>query len=181
MPPKPADTAQLERLEAALDKVAEEVRRDRELSTKRIKAHDDSIDASNRTASTAIRVAIVAVVFGILGLGVGVVGVVAALGADDAAAKAQAATDATEAQTTEARVASCHQYNDQQDRDAAGERAQIRFVFSRLFNDLNPAEQAELDAFYLEYDADVDARYPHRDCTPAGIEEYLTTSTTSPP
>lgn len=99
--------------------------------------------------------------------------------ANAAAADAQAAIDANEASTAEARIASCNQFNDQQDRNAQGEKDQLRFVFGRLFTDLDPDRQAELDAFYADYDADVDARYPHRVCTPEGIEAYLSTSTTT--
>lgn len=78
-------------------------------------------------------------------------------------------------------LGSCLQFNEQQQRAIEGAveiaDTQNHAVLDRIFRDLDPDEEARLQALYVEARADVEAKavetYPLRDCTPEGIEEYL--------
>lgn len=86
-----------------------------------------------------------------------------------AASTAQAALDANKAATAEARVNSCLQYNDQERKGRAADKAQIR-VLTALASPENATAVARL---LVNYDHTVDVGHPLRDCTPAGIRQYL--------
>lgn len=70
---------------------------------------------------------------------------------------------------------SCIQYNEQQDRSREGNKRQLRVVIEGLTTGrrTTPEGQARIDALYLLHDEAMDAAFPHRDCTPDGIEAYL--------
>ncbi len=79
------------------------------------------------------------------------------------------------ADQTEARVAACEQYNEQQDRSRDGNKAQIRVIFgflTALGDGQDDEERAALEELYQLHDSEIDKSFPDRDCSPDGIEEF---------
>lgn len=83
----------------------------------------------------------------------------------------------------EARVASCQQFNDQQQRSIDGNKAQVREVFRSLTSDepLTAAEKAGLDRLFADHDRVIEHAFPMRDCSDEGIAAYLDADPTTDP
>lgn len=73
--------------------------------------------------------------------------------------------------TAEARIASCQQYNQQQQTQIAAEKLEIR----QLTAQAKPGTERAVTRFLAGYDATVEKAHKPRDCTPSGIEKYLST------
>lgn len=103
----------------------------------------------------------------VVACGIAVVAGVAAASAVEASDDASAAITAIEAQRTETFIASCHQDNDI--------RHRINSILTTIANQdtavRTPETQARVDALLAQL------LIPPRDCSPGGIEAYLTTST----
>lgn len=79
-----------------------------------------------------------------------------------------------QARTRTARVASCKQFNVQQtDNIAAQIQLSHDFVAALTAGSTNPATLERARMFNERHDALIVAKYPLRDCTAAGIAQYL--------
>lgn len=178
MPPSaPLTAEQAAQLLASIDgltgQVAElhvevaDARRAREADD-RTRAEENA--SRDRSAKWLQRLAIGALIAAAIGIGVGAAGFSAADKADRKADIATARADAIlEARTTSRKIA-CDEFNEQQARSRAGEKAQVRSVISD--RPRTPEEQAQIDELLRRHDAQVDASYPDRDCSPDGIAAY---------
>lgn len=76
--------------------------------------------------------------------------------------------------TQRARVASCKQFNRQQNAQANAETVEIRaVVFAVVAGDRSAETQHRVEQFYLKYDRLIAASHPLRDCSADGIARYL--------
>lgn len=82
--------------------------------------------------------------------------------------------------TAIARLASCQQYNAQQDIQVAAEITQSHDLVATLSRGRpDPATMKAVAAYNLEHDQIIRDGHAHRDCTPAGIAAYLSGATTT--
>lgn len=119
--------------------------------------------------TVSIVVAVVAAVTGIL---VGARGV-------SVGHSAEADLRASQHATQQARVASCKQFNLQQTKNVDTQiQLSEDFVAALVSGATNPATLARARQFNAAHDALIRRKYPLRDCTTAGIAQYLSTPTT---
>jgi len=134
----------------ALVALAGEVEADREASKR--------TDSSNRWKTRAL-------------LLLAIVGAVMAL-------RAQQAIDAVEQQRAESKAGSCQQAFKEEEGDRAALVGTTRFTLERLLEADGSApseqEQADLDAFLDDLAVEVAELQRLRDCSPQGIDDYLT-------
>lgn len=95
--------------------------------------------------------------------------------------EARDAVKSNKAATTEARIASCLQFNIQQAAIIDGDRQEIRKVVAALTAGAAGPVSARVHTFLVDYDQTVIRTHPLRDCTPGGITLYLRGPTTATP
>lgn len=162
------DTPDFEALGVALEHATDVLERDRAMLAERLKAADRKAHRSR--------------VLGIIGIVVGLIGILGALKAYSAAHTAQDAVDLVNAQRSEARVATCHAYNDQVvvNVNALNDASLGGWEF--LIDAAAPQDRARADEFLESLRERFDAvKVPERDCSDAGIDAYLSTTTTEAP
>lgn len=95
--------------------------------------------------------------------------------AKDLSADVKVALAKFEAERDATRVAACLQFNDQQERNRDGNKAQIRVLVdvSSSGRPSTPEREALIKTFLEKHDAAIDESFPDRDCSPEGIEDYL--------
>lgn len=152
--------------------------------TKEVKGLRSQAEAQSASLDTAKRLTVIAIVTAVIGVLVGVGGLIAGLKAYDAADTAQEAIDQVQTDRAVARVNSCLAEN-------------VNIERGNKFNDgiqgivnapplpgqvRTPEQQARLDAILASLNS---YKIPPRDCTPEGIDKYLSnqqtnTTTTAP-
>lgn len=161
-------------------------------------ARDRNIDHNRRAVRNTRLVAAFVFVVALFGIGVGANGVSDAHDARHAARHARVEADAasaaalrasralarSEKRTAEARLASCLQFNVQQQQARDGQKREIRSLLSLALAAVptpDPARTKQfLDAVLPGYDKTVDSSFPDRDCSPQGIADYLKPTSAAP-
>ncbi len=146
--------AQIASLDAALGSVHETLKAEGVKRDKRIR--------SNRWATA------LAILAALIGIGVGILGV-------NAGRSSQRALDEANAQRNENKIAACLQYKKQQEQGIDSDIAQSHDLIDALAasSPQTPATDTAVVAYNEKHDALIREGHPLRDCSPAGIEKYL--------
>lgn len=115
------------------------------------------------------------IIFGIIGVTVAIIATIYAISARDTSRDVKELNEAVIADRADARVAACVQYNVQRDEVRRAVKDAL-VALAPPSQPLTPAQREVVD----RYAAEVDAKLPYRDCTPAGLDAYFKNPPTDP-